>query len=95
MSEDIFASARCEDDGTRWPVEPLAALVGKHRAYTSASMTPKALRAAGGFTYRQADRAAVRCGYHPVEVWPDWYQVPDRISLTFAAIRAELRAAQT
>ena len=92
MTADLFASARCEDNGTRWPVESLAELVGLHRAYVSASTTPRAIRAAGGLTYRQADRAAVRCGFHPVEVWPDWFHYPDRISLAFAAIRAEMRA---
>lgn len=25
-----------------------------------------------GLTLAQADLAAVRCGFHPSEVWPDW-----------------------
>lgn len=25
-----------------------------------------------GLTERQADELAVRCGFHPAEVWPDW-----------------------
>jgi len=92
MTADPFASARIPDDGTRWPIAPLAELVGKHRAYVAASPTPKALRAAGGLTDQQADRAAVRCGYHPSEVWPEWFHYRDHISLAFAAIAAELRA---
>jgi len=89
---DPFASARISDDGVRWPLEPLSVLVGSHRAYTAAGTTPKQLRLAGGLTDRQADRAAVRCGYHPSEVWPEWFTYRDHISLAFATIAAELRA---
>lgn len=28
---------------------------------------------AEGLTPDQAERLAVRCGFHPAEVWPDWY----------------------
>lgn len=91
MTVDPFASARIPDDGTRWPLAPLAALVGAHRAYTAARTTPKAIRAAGGLTDRQADRAAVRCGYHPSEVWAEWFTYRDHISMAFAAVAAELR----
>jgi hypothetical protein len=91
---DSFDSARIPDDGTRWPIGPLAELVGKHCAYVAASTHPKAIRAAGGLTDRQADRAAVRCGYHPSEVWSEWFSYRDQISLAFAAIAAELRATQ-
>lgn len=91
---DPFASARIPDDGARWPLGPLANLVGSHRACVAASTTPKAIRAAGGLTDRQADRAAVRCGYHPSEVWPEWFTYRDAVSLAFATIAAELRAAR-
>lgn len=94
MTGDIFASARAYDDGTRWPLEPLAEIVGKHRAYVAAKTTPKDIRAAGGLTDRQADRAAVRCGYHPAEVWAEWFTYADRITLAFAAVAAEMRAAR-
>lgn len=91
---DPFASARAHDDGMRWPIEPLAERVGLHRAYVSASTTPRAIRAAGGLTDRQADRAAVRCGYHPGKVWVEWFTYADAISLAFAAVAAEMRAAR-
>lgn len=26
-----------------------------------------------GLNDRQADHAAVSAGYHPAEIWPDWY----------------------
>lgn len=26
-----------------------------------------------GLNDRQADRFAVRCGWHPVQVWPEWF----------------------
>jgi hypothetical protein len=90
---NVFDSARAHDDGVRWPLEPLAEIVGLHRAYVSASTTPKAIRAAGGLTDRQADRAAVRCGYHPSEIWPEWFTYADAVTLAFAAVAAELRAA--
>lgn len=90
---DVFDSARAHDDGVRWPLEPLAEIVGLHRAYVSASTNPKAIRAAGGLTDRQADRAAVRCGYHPSEIWPEWFTHADEITLAFAAVAAEMRAA--
>ena len=36
-----------------------------------------------GLTEDQADRLAVRCGLHPIEVWPDWdtavEYVPDAV----------------
>jgi hypothetical protein len=91
---DVFDSARAHDDGVRWPVEPLADIVGVHRAYVAASTTPKAIRAAGGLTDRQADRAAVRCGFHPSEIWPEWFTHADAITLAFAAIAADMRAAR-
>lgn len=25
------------------------------------------------FTYWQADQIAVRLGFHPAEIWPDWF----------------------
>lgn len=25
-------------------------------------------------TEREADRAAIRLGYHPFELWPEWFQ---------------------
>lgn len=28
-----------------------------------------------GLTWAQADVLAVRCGYHPAEVWEAWYEV--------------------
>jgi hypothetical protein len=28
---------------------------------------------AGGLTSRQADHCAVRLGYHPAELWPEWW----------------------
>lgn len=93
-SADPFASARIRDDGTRWPIEPLAERVGMLRAFVSASTNPEAIRAAGGLTDRQADRAAVRCGYHPGEVWAEWFTYADAISRTFAAVAAKIRAAR-
>lgn len=46
---------------------------------------------AKGMTEEAADRAAVRLGRHPVEVWPDWYEVTaDPATLAFMRARAGL-----
>ena len=30
-------------------------------------------RASGALTYSMADELAVALGYHPVEIWPEWF----------------------
>lgn len=63
----------------RYPVEPLL----RRAEVSSLSMlTTRARLRVGGGAYRhvlvdglsayQADRWAVRLGFHPAEVWPDW-----------------------
>ncbi len=54
-----------------WPVAPLAAKAGGrkalcHRLGIQPSTLPRHL------TDQQADRWAVRCGWHPEQVWPGW-----------------------
>ena len=34
-------------------------------------------RCEGGYTIEVADRIATRLGFHPAELWPEWYQLPD------------------
>lgn len=40
-------------------------------------VTPRTLhrwREGGGVPLRAADRAATRLGYHPVDIWADWFE---------------------
>lgn len=67
----------------RWPIEPLLAaahLAGLDSlAHAIDEDTREVYRwqAAGGITDTLADRAAVRLGLLPVEVWTDWCDVVD------------------
>lgn len=60
----------------RWPAEPLVTAAGGvervHRI-----LDPGELHRAAqtGLTDRQADWWAIRLGFHPGEVWPDWFDV--------------------
>ncbi|CAB5217700.1 hypothetical protein UFOVP209_6 [uncultured Caudovirales phage] len=69
--------------GTRapriWPIEPLLDITG----ITRFTHLARAVRANGvtassalneGLTDRQADNWAIRCGYHPAEIWPEWFE---------------------
>jgi hypothetical protein len=68
-----------------FPVEPLLELLGHHPGALT-----KILRCSGvelttartlGWTWKQADRYAVRAGYHPAEVWPDlWRQLNEEVA---------------
>jgi hypothetical protein len=57
----------------RWPLEPLAALMGGRPGLTARGIdTRQITRAeADGLSDLLADRWAVRCGLHPYTVWPD------------------------
>lgn len=62
----------------RWPIEPLLEAAGT----TSFGVLADRIaidrrevyrwRAAGGVTRQVGERAAVRLGRHPLELWPDW-----------------------
>jgi hypothetical protein len=40
--------------------------------HVHANGTAIRMAAAAGCTVSEADRWAVRCGFHPAEIWPDW-----------------------
>ena len=62
----------------RYPLEPLARLVGAS-SYTSlarelgVSGSMLSVYRTKGLTDAAADRLAVRAGWHPAEVWPEWF----------------------
>jgi len=67
---------RVPDAAHRYPLQPLADAMG-----LSLAAACRALGVSGstmqdyrhrGLTERVADRLAVRAGFHPAEVWPDW-----------------------
>ena len=49
-------------------VSMLAIALGRHRTQVSEWN-------ANGIPVVSADRVAVALGMHPIEVWPDWYEV--------------------
>lgn len=62
---------------TRYPLAPLAEAVGVDtsrlaRILGLSGSTWKAYRE-HGMTERAADRLAVKAGFHPCEIWPDWW----------------------
>lgn len=67
-------------DGEERPSTPRAALVwhlvdicGIENRKTAASRVERWL--ASGISWSEADVLAVSLGYHPVEIWKDWYAV--------------------
>jgi hypothetical protein len=36
------------------------------------------LRRRGGLSLDQADRYAIRAGWHPAEVWPQWWELVEQ-----------------
>lgn len=61
----------------RWPLEPLAALVGGRSGMMRLGFDSGELGRANrdGLSDRLADRWAVRCHLHPGEVWADWFDI--------------------
>ena len=54
-----------------WPVQPLVDRCGGVRKMcASAGIEPKGIPDL--ISDVQADRWAIRCGYHPNQVWPGW-----------------------
>ena len=60
-----------------WPAQPLIDAA----EHLNVPVVPRAVGASGttwthalhnGLTDRQADRWAIRLGYHPIEIWPTW-----------------------
>ncbi len=82
-----------------WPFEPLYELSGCDsmrqmcdKVRTSGHAVYRAAKE--GLTDVQADRWAVRCGYHPSEVWGDaWFDHVDPVGALFAELRDEVEAA--
>jgi hypothetical protein len=72
------------NERTTFPIEALEALLG----HPTVSALTQLLRCGGdevrtarlwGWSWRQADRYAIRAGHHPATVWPDlwWGAVPE------------------
>lgn len=62
----------------RFDLQPLAALLGATCDSEIAHATDTCRRTVqrwkhDGMSADQADRAAIRAGYHPANIWPDWY----------------------
>lgn len=64
----------------RLPLEPLVARYGNVRALADALGRDRGQVQKWrerGVTVPSADSLAVALGLHPVEVWPDWYEVSE------------------
>jgi len=64
----------------RLPLEPLVRRYGSVRALAEALNRDRGQVQKWrerGVTILSADRIAVEAGLHPVEVWPDWYEVTE------------------
>lgn len=62
---------------TRFDLHPLADAIGAESDRDIAQATNTCRRTVqrwkhDGMSVDQADRAAVRAGYHPANIWPDW-----------------------
>lgn len=68
----------CPTHDTTWPIANLKAKVGGRRALCE-RLGIRARSLPHDLTDVQADRWAIRCGYHPTQVWPDW----DQAGLTY------------
>lgn len=68
-------------DEVRYPLEPLAARSGLPRHQLAIRINASNLSMhryeRDGLTIWQADRFAVRLGFHPANVWPDWWHPTD------------------
>lgn len=59
------------------PLEPLINLLGITR-----SQFAQQFHVSGRYAYatkisiQVADRLAIQAGYHPAEIWPQWYDLP-------------------
>lgn len=65
---------------TRYPLAPLAALLqlSEHKTCEHLGITGAAQKyRTEGMSYRVADRMATRAGFHPGEVWPEWWHDDD------------------
>lgn len=75
----LFRPARtCQPRQRPFDFAPVAhVLEGRstHAQERALHVSPKTLRRykAEGLTVWQADRAAVRLGYHPANLWPQWW----------------------
>jgi lambda repressor-like predicted transcriptional regulator len=65
----------------RLPLEPLVRRYGSVRALSEALSRDRAQVQKWrerGVTVLAADDLAVALGLHPVEVWPEWYEISER-----------------
>lgn len=58
----------------RWPVEPLTDRLRYPTRDLNVSSAELARQTTTGLSDAMADRWAVRCGFHPSEVWPEWHE---------------------
>jgi hypothetical protein len=79
---DAFDTLRGPRIERPFPLATLLAAVGESSPWrlcriVGASGSTVTAAARHGCTEMQADRWAVACGYHPAEVWSDWYSEPE------------------
>lgn len=78
--DPVYSYLSCDPggDGEERPLTPRSALVwhlvdicGVKNRDTAASRVERWIRS--GISWEEADVLAVSLGYHPVEIWTDWY----------------------
>jgi hypothetical protein len=79
---------------TRFRVAPLAAKMGVSptSALVRLNVSSKSYKPwiANGMSWWVADRLAVRAGYHPAEIWDDWFDTDETTEL-FVDLWAQTR----
>lgn len=75
-------------DWTRVPVEPLYRAAGAEnwchlaRILDVPHRSVLRWRVAGGLVLRRADAMAAAIALHPVDVWPEWFELEPTMSVT-------------
>lgn len=76
-----YKRRKAAEDGVshrRLPIEPLIAKVGLERLVSvTNSQLYRVIRRGTGILDDTADRWALACGYHPGEVWDEWWDLDD------------------
>lgn len=82
-------------NGLRWPVEPLLARARMSLSMFSKTYGVSTTQLRRPLSDKLADRYAVRAGFHPSEVWPDWcdrFDREERVRDIFDGLRRDLSA---